>query len=245
MTAIIVEDQDRARQALQKELTDHCPEVELIGHAGSVVEAAKLLRQTQPDVLLLDIMLGDGTGFDLLEIFPQLSAKVIFVTASEEFALRAFRFAAVDYLLKPIDGRQLAEAIARAQSASIADHSDSLNLLSEAIRAPDSLPERISLHTQDKILVTPIKEIIRCESDSNNTRFFLDGGQSEFVTKTLKHYERLLVDHHFMRVHQSHLVNLRWVQEFQKRDGGFLLMRNGDSVPVASRKRAEVVDILS
>ncbi|MEM6396638.1 MAG: LytTR family DNA-binding domain-containing protein [Bacteroidota bacterium] len=245
MTAIIIEDQDRARQALQKELADHCPQVKLIGHAPSVVEGAKLLRQTQPDILFLDIMLGDGTGFDLLEIFPDLTSKVIFVTASEEFALRAFRFAAVDYLLKPVDGRQLSEAVERASSASAQDNTDSLDLLSEAIRAPNSLPERISLHTQDKILVTPIAEIIRCESDSNNTRFFLNGGQSEFVTKTLKHYERLLVDHHFMRVHQSHLVNLRWVQEFQKRDGGYLLMRNGDSVPVASRKRGEVVDILS
>lgn len=244
MTAIIIEDQPHARQALETELAEHCPQLQLLGAAPSVVEAAKLLRTISPDLIFLDILLGDGTGFDLLEIFPDLSARIIFVTASDEYALRAFRFAAVDYLLKPVETAQLVSAVERAMASIHADRSESLALLSETIRSPERLPERISLHTQDKILVTPIDEIVRCESDSNNTRFVLANGKTEFVTKTLKHFERLLGGHHFLRVHQSHLVNLRWVQEFQKRDGGYLLLRNGDTVPVASRKRQEVIEQL-
>lgn len=247
MTAIIVEDMPAALKALTTDLTDYCPGVEVIGTAGSVVEAAKLLRTVKPDLLFLDIMLGDGTSFDLLEILPDLEAAVIFTTASDEFAVRAFRFAALDYLLKPIEGEQLAAAVARAKQSRAYGraNSDSLDLLKQTIRQPNELPDRISLHTSENIVVTRVQDIIRCEADSNNTRFIFAGGQkSVFVTKTLKHYERMLTEHGFVRVHQSHLVNFDAVVEFKKVDAGYLRLRNGDEVPVASRKRAEVVAML-
>ena len=244
MTAIIIEDMPQALAALRADLRDYCPDVEVIGTADGVVSAAKLLRTEKPDLLFLDIMLGDGTSFDVLEIVPDIQAQIIFVTASEEFAVKAFRFAAVDYLLKPVDGEQLAAAVNRAKERKGALDQASLELLKKTIRNPDKLPERISLHTSENIMLARIGDIIRCESDGNNTRFFIQGEKTVFVTKTLKHYERMLTDHHFLRCHQSHLVNIRHVIEFKKIDSGYLRLSNGDEVPVASRKRAEVVEVL-
>ena len=142
MTAIIVEDMLQAREILQAELDTHCPEVKIIGTADSVVNAAKLLRQVQPDIIFLDILLGDGTGFDLLEIFPNLSSRIIFITASDEYAIRAFKFSAIDYLLKPVEPQQLIEAVHRAKKQ-ITSQQESLELLKETIRKPDTLPDRL------------------------------------------------------------------------------------------------------
>lgn len=249
MTAIIIEDMPPALAALKAELKDFCPNVNVIGTAGSVVEAAKLLRTTKPDVLFLDIMLGDGTSFDILEIVPDIRSELIFTTASDEFAVRAFRFAAVDYLLKPVEGELLKAAVDRAMRRitfkKSAPDTASLDLLKETIRQPENLPDRISLHTSENIVVARIKDIVRCEADSNNTRFVFAGDQkSVFVTKTLKHYEKMLTGHGFVRVHQSHLVNFDQVVEFKKIDSGYLRLSNSDEVPVASRKRAEVVEML-
>ncbi len=246
LTAILVEDMPQALESLRRDLTDIRPDVEIIGTAAGVVEAAKLIRQRTPDLLLLDIMLGDGTSFDLLEIFPDLSSQLIFITASEEFALRAFRFAAVDYLLKPIEPAQLGAAIARAEEriGRRTEGTDQLDLLRETLQQPDRLPDRISLHTSENIAVVRVADIIRCEADSNNTRFVIAGQKPVYVTKTLKHYDTLLAGHAFVRVHQSHLVNFDHVTEFKKVDSGYLRLTNGDEVPVASRKRAEVVGLL-
>jgi two-component system LytT family response regulator len=243
MKAVIIEDMPQALQLLQSDLAEHCPEVEIVGTAGSIVAAAKLLNQIQPDVIFLDILLGDGTGFDLLEIFPKLQSQVIFVTASDEYAIRAFRFAAVDYLLKPVDPVLLKEAVRRARERRSLPH-ESLDVLKATIRRPDELPDRLSLNTQERIVVVEIANIVRLEADGNNTWFFLAGGEKIFVTRTLKHYDQLLEKHRFLRVHQSHLLNLRFIHEYIKKDGGYLRLKNGEHIPVALRKKAEVVEIL-
>jgi len=243
MTAVLVDDMPKAIQVLQNDLADTCPDVEIIGTANSIVSAAKLLKKKQPDLLFLDIMLGDGTGFDLLEIVPDLTSKVIFVTASDEHAIRAFRFSAVDYLLKPIDPESLKEAVLRAKKM-LTNSTESIDLLKETIRHPDILPKKISLHTQEKIAVVEISDIIRCESDGNNTLFFLEGGQKIFVTKTLKQYEQLFQEYSFFRVHQSHLININYIQEYVRKEGGYLKMKNGDIVSVAVRKKPLVINLL-
>lgn len=243
MTAIIIEDMPQAAAALQNDLAEYCPGVSVIGVAGSIVGAAKLLGQVVPDIIFLDILLGDGTGFDLLEIFPQLPSKVIFVTASDEYALRAFRYAAVDYLLKPVDPAQLQDAIRRAGTQR-SGASESIKLLKEAIRRPDVLPSRISLSSHERIAVVEIDRIVRCESDGNNTWFILANGEKIFVTRTLKQFEQLLERHGFLRVHQSHLLNAAYIHEYVKKDGGYLKLKNGEIVPVSLRKKAAVVEYL-
>jgi two-component system LytT family response regulator len=244
LNAIIVEDMPQAAEALERDLAEYCPEVTVIGRAGSIVAAAKMLGQMTPEILFLDILLGDGTGFDLLDIFPNLSARVIFITASDEHALRAFRYAATDYLLKPVNPVELKQAVSRAQIRT-AGANESLQLLRDTIRRPpDTLPTRISLASQERISVVEINDIIRCESDGNNTWFILTSGEKIFVTRTLKQFEQLLEHHGFIRAHQSHLVQLNYVREFQKKDGGYLKLKNGELIPVSVRKRAEVLEVL-
>ncbi len=243
LTAIIVEDMPDALQLLKNTLESNHPEIKIIDTAKSVVEASKALRNNEPDILFLDIMLGDGTGFDVLEIFPELKSKIIFVTASDEFAIRAFKFAAIDYVLKPYTNEELAQAIEKAKQQ-IQPNKERLNILKDTLSAPEQKPDKISLHTLDKIIIVSLDDIIRCESDSNNTIFFLQDGQKVFVTKTLKYFSDMLKTYQFLRVHQSHLVNLQCISAFIKADGGYLLLKNGENVPVSVRKKVEVMEIL-
>jgi two-component system LytT family response regulator len=244
-TAILVDDMPQAIEVLKSDLNDKCPDVDIIGTADSVVNAAKLLRKKQPDLLFLDIMLGDGTGFDLLEIFPDISSKIIFVTAYEEHAIKAFRFSAIDYLLKPINPTDLEKAVARAkQTLKMASSKESIDILKETINDPDSLPKRISLSTQEKIAVVEIENIIRCESDGNNTMFTFKSGERIFVTRTLKQFDQMFSEHTFIRTHQSHLINTAYIQEYVRRDGGYIKMKNGDRIPVSVRKKSAVIEML-
>ena len=243
MKAILIDDMPQALQVLRADIEDIAPEIEIIGTADSVVSGAKLLMKEQPDLLFLDIQLGDGTGFDILEILPEINFKIIFTTASDEYALRAFRFAAVDYLLKPIDLDELKSAIQRAQSQ-LETTSERLDVLKETFRKPDELPNRMCLHTQEKIEVVDIQDVVRCESSDNYTIFYFENGQKLMVTRTLKNFEKQLEKHQFFRSHQSHLINLKYLQSFVRTEGGYLLLKNGDQVPVSVRKRAELMEIL-
>ncbi|TCI84824.1 LytR/AlgR family response regulator transcription factor [Tenacibaculum sp. M341] len=243
LTAVIVEDMIDALQLLKSDLETRHPEIEIINTAQSVVEAAKVLRKKQPDILFLDIMLGDGTGFDILEIFPDLKSKIIFVTASDEYAIRAFKFAAIDYVLKPYGYEDLDLAINRAKEQ-IQPNKESLTILKETLSAPEKKPDKISLHTLDKIIIVSLDDIIRCESDSNNTIFYLQDKRKIFVTKTLKYFSDMLKSYDFLRIHQSHLVNLQCISAFIKTDGGYLMLKNGENVPVSVRKKAEIIEIL-
>ncbi len=242
-TALLVEDMPDALALLKNDLETHHPDIKVIATAQSVVTAAKALRQEQPDILFLDIMLGDGTGFDVLEIIPNLKSKIIFVTASDEYAIRAFKFAAIDYVLKPYSQEELAAAITKAK-AQLHPGQERLEILKDTLAAPEQKPDKISLHTLDKIIIVSLDDIIRCESDSNNTIFYLQDGQKIFVTKTLKYFAEMLKNYHFLRVHQSHLVNLDCISAFIKTDGGYLLLKNKETVPVSVRKKAEIIELL-
>ncbi|WP_271855250.1 LytR/AlgR family response regulator transcription factor [Patiriisocius marinus] len=243
LSAIIIEDMPDALMLLEQELKQNHKDIDVVATAKSVVEAAKVLRKQTPDILFLDIMLGDGTGFDVLEIFPDLPSKIIFVTASDEYAIRAFKFAAIDYVLKPYAPEDLAKAIGRAKEQ-LHPGSERLSILKETIATPDARPDKISLHTLDKIIIVGLDEIIRCEADSNNTMFHLTNGKKVFVTKTLKYFSDMLSGYNFLRVHQSHLVNLQCISAFIKTDGGYLLLKDKQTIPVSVRKKSEVIEML-
>lgn len=244
LTAIIVEDNSLALEMLYNDISEKHKEIEIIGTATSVVAASKLLRKHQPDILFLDIMLGDGTGFDVLEIIPNLQSKIVFVTASDEFAIKAFKFSAIDYILKPYSDEDLTTAIEKVQQQ-IQPEKEQLNVLKEAVTTPNTRPKKISLHTLEKIIVTDIEDIIRCQSDNNYTTFYFKNQQKILVSKTLKFYADLLRDVGFLRVHQSHLINTKYIKEFIKSDGGYLLLKDNSNIPVSVRKRNEVLAILN
>lgn len=246
ISAVIVDDMPQAIQNLKEDLKTYCPQINLIGTADGVVSGAKLLKKLSPDVLFLDIQLQDGSGFDLLEILPNARFQVIFTTASDAFAIKAFRFSAVDYLLKPVDPDDLMDAVKKieAQAAQpLAGQAAGIDLLLDTVKNKKT-PSRLALHTQEKILLAEIADIVRCESTGNYTHFYFADGSKILVTKTLKEYDKLLEEHHFVRVHQSHLINAQLIREYIKTEGGYLVMKDGSEVPVSVRKKPEVIKLL-
>ncbi|SDR89380.1 two component transcriptional regulator, LytTR family [Polaribacter sp. KT25b] len=244
LTSIVVDDIPVALEMLCSDIEKYHPEIEIIGKAASVIQAAKLLQKKQPDILFLDIMLGDGTGFDILEIVPNLQSKIIFVTASDAFAIKAFKFAAIDYILKPYSNDDLTNAIEKAKKQ-IQPNKEQLDVLQEAINNPYSANQKISLHTSEKIIVVQLSEIIRCKSDNNYTTFYLENNQKILVSKTLKYFADMLKENGFLRVHQSHLINIKYIKEFIKSDGGYLMLKDKSNIPVSIRKRNEVIEALN
>ena len=244
ITAVIIDDMPQAIETLTEDLAAYCPQIKLIGTADGVVSGAKLLRQNSPQVVFLDIELQDGTGFDILELLPDLTAQVIFTTASDAFAIKAFRFSAVDYLLKPIDPDELQTAVAKIEGVSKgSDSKDNLSLLLDTVKS-GSVPQRLALHTLEKIHIVNIPDIIRCESSGNYTHFYFSDGSKLLVTRTLKEFDQMLQEHRFARVHQSHLINVDHIKEYVKLDGGYLVMRDGTRVGVSTRKKPMVMKLL-
>lgn len=241
--AIIIDDIEQARMTFRKDLEVYAPDVKIIGEAGSVVEGAKLLRKTAPDILFLDIQMQDGSGFDLLDVLGEVRFKIIFITASDAHAIKAFRYAAIDYLMKPIDPDELVNALDKFRLQQI-NESAKYQLLNESLKHHQRPHERLALHSQDKIHIVHISDILRCESNVNYTCFYFSGGKKMLVTKTLKEFEDLLTDLGFFRVHQSHLINTRYIREYVKTEGGHLIMNDGTLVPVSTRKRPEVMKML-
>lgn len=241
--AIIIDDIEQARITLIKDLEVYAPDVTIIGEANGVVEGAKLLKSTCPDVLFLDIQMQDGSGFDLLDILKEIPFKIIFITASDAHAIKAFKYAAIDYLLKPVDPDELIAALDKFRNQKF-NENEKYKLLNESLKNNYKPHERLALHTQDKIHIVNINDIIRCLSNVNYTEFYFQNGKKLLVTKTLKDFEDLLCDQGFYRVHQSHLINTKYIKEFIKTDGGYLLMNDGSNVPVSTRKRPEVMKML-
>lgn len=242
--AVIIDDNKESRSNLRADLEMSCPEVEIIGEADSVVSASKLLKSLKPQLVFLDIQLGDGTGFDVLEILGEISFTIIFTTASDQYALKAFKFSAIDYLLKPIDPDELKMAVQKI-SSSKKTPGESIELLMENSKSDHKPMRRLALNTLDKIHIVNISDIVRCEADVNYTQFFFSDKSKLLVTKTLKEFEEMLKEHAFIRVHQSHLVNSSYIKEFVKGDGGYLVMSDSSSVPVSTRKRNAVVEALN
>ncbi len=241
--AIIIDDIEQARITLKKDLETYAGDVQIIGEAGGVIEGAKLLKTIQPDILFLDIQMQDGSGFDLLDILKDIPFKIIFITASDAHAIKAFRYAAIDYLMKPVDPDELTAALNKYRDQKL-NENEKYKLLNDSLKNHHKPNERLALHTQDKIHIVNINDILRCESSVNYTEFHFNGGKKLLVTKTLKDFEDLLSDQGFYRVHQSHLVNTKFIKEYVKTDGGYLLMADGFNVPVSVRKRPEVMKML-
>lgn len=236
--AVIIDDIPEAIQVLKSDLENYCVNIEVVGSAEGVVSGAKLIREHNPDLVFLDIQMKDGSGFDLLEILPETNFKLIFTTASDEYAVKAFKFSAVDYLLKPIDPDELMDAVSRVEDQD--QPTERIDLLRENFRQP----KRIALNTLEKIHIVDVDEVQRCESNINYTMFHFTDGTKLLVTKTLKEFDKLLSDHGFIRVHQSHLINTRFIKEFIK-SNGYIIMKDGTKVPVSTRKKQVLMDMIS
>lgn len=241
MKAIIIDDNKNARIALLSDLEDYCPNVAVLGQADGVQSGIELTKSTNPDLVFLDIRMGDGTGFDFITHFNQeeLPFHVIFTTAYDEYAIKAFKYSAIDYLLKPIDSDSLTQAVSKVEKLLIKAKKEQIQYLIEQFNKPEKRT-KITLADNEKIHIIEISEIVSCESFKNYTTFYLTDDREIIVSKPIKTYEELLHDNDFLRVHHSHLVNLNQIKEVVKVDGPYLKMKNGKSIPVSTRKKDDL-----
>ena len=246
--AVIIDDVEKARIALKSDIKTYCPKVAVAGEADGVESGIKLIRKTSPEVIFLDIKMADGSGFDLIEKMKkdgEVSFQVIFTTAYDEFAIKAFKFSAVDYLLKPVDPDDLVQAVSRIRKENTSDIlKENLTVLLENMKGLQSSGKRISLNSMDKVQIVNVSDIIQCESQRNYTLFYLVNNKQILVTRTLKEFEDILEADDFLRVHHSHLINLKHLKEYVKTDGGYAVMSDGSQVPVSVRKREQLMKIL-
>jgi two-component system LytT family response regulator len=246
MRAILVDDERANLEILQVLLEKYCPEIKIVATANQVGEAVEVLNLHRPDLLFLDIQMGKHSGFDLLNMLTEKPFEVVFVTAYDQYGIQAVKFAALDYLLKPVNPDELIHAVAKAKERiKHKVQNEQLNFLLQQIKKPETIAQKIALPQHNEIRYVTLNEILRCEADNTYTNFFLSNGDKILISKPLKEYSDMLKPHGFLRTHQSHLVNPSFVKSWIKEDGGMLLMKNNDKIPVSRPNREIVKDLLN
>lgn len=242
---VIVEDEEMARNVLKSLLAQYCQDVMVCAEADDVVSGKNMIETFRPDLVFLDIEMPGGSGFKLLSSIDNIDFEVVFITAYEQFAIKAIRHDALDYILKPIDPKELVAAVEKVKEAkykkTLKKQYDSLlkNLDPEQL-----VVRKISLSTADKIHLIDVDDIIRCESDNYYTIIFFKDGTSLMVSKTLKEMDQKLEEYDFVRTHKSHLVNMRCIKNFIK-DEMMVVMTDGTKVPVSKRKKERILEVIN
>lgn len=245
LRAIIVDDEESARETLTLMLQKFCPQVQVIAEAGTIVRAVGLIRDLRPELVFLDIHLPTGTGFDVLEQLTAFPFHIVFTTAYNQYALKAIKFSALDYLLKPIHPEELQKAVQQAvqrQNQTLVQ--DQFKHFVNQLQTPQK-PSKIVIPTTDGFAILPVETIIRCEGEKNYTIFYLDDHSKIVVSKTLKEYEDLLQEHDFLRIFKSHLINLAHVRRYIKGRGGEVVMSDGKQLPVSRERKVELLEKLN
>ena len=240
--ALLIDDERDALEMLEWQLKNYCPEVAIVAMCHSANAGMEAIRQHEPDLVFLDIEMPKKNGFELLEAFPDPKFTVIFTTAYDQFAIKAFKYAAFDFLLKPIDADDLKETVARYAKKKPATERSQIELLLQQLQPKKEA--KIPLPTQEGILFVDAHTIVHCESSSNYCRIHFTNNSKLLIAKTLKEIEELLKDFQFYRVHHSHLINLQHIARYVKADGGYIEMTNGSSVAISRQKKEEFVALL-
>lgn len=245
MKIIIIDDEARARKSIADMLKFSPQNVTLVAEAKNVATGITAISTYNPDLVLLDINMPDGTGFDLLKKLDNINFKIIFITAYEEYAVQAFEFSAIDYILKPVDPQKLFDAINKAHHRVEQENiSLKLNALFANLENSASENKKLVLKTAENIYIVNTNDIVRCESDAGYTQFYLLGGKKILVSRNLKEYEDMLDGYGFYRIHQSHLINLKYIDHYSKIEGGDVVMKDNSYLPVARRKKDSFLKLL-
>ena len=249
ITALIIDDDKNLRTGLKALLERYTNDILIVGEAESVKSGIIAIEKHQPQVIFLDIHLSDGTGFDILEKLKAttkiIASQIVFITAHEQYAVKAFKFSALDFILKPIDPEELQATISKIKEVSSRSKSfDHIDLLLENIKKKVDNFKRIALSTNDGIHLFEVADIIRCEAKGNYTEFFIKNHKPVLISKTLKEYEEMLTNQGFERIHQSHLINLTYLKSYVKTDGGFVIMADNSHLPLAQSKRERLQDLI-
>jgi two-component system, LytTR family, response regulator len=240
MRALIIDDEPKNVRILKKLLEDYCPQVVVTGEAGDARVAYTTIRELKPELVFLDIEMPYGNAFDLLDKLMPVDFEIIFITAFDDYTLKAFKYSALDYLLKPVDIDELKAAVKKT-TEKIAGKNINLqlgNLLSNLKNNQVTL-QKIALPSADGIIFINVEEIIRCEANGNYTIIYADSKEKITASKTIKDYEELLPPSIFCRIHNSHIINLNRIKKYHRGRGGFVVMDDGTSIEVASRRRDE------
>lgn len=238
INVLIVDDESTARLALRGVLEEHFPQVHIQAEVKNVPEAVKEIQQNDPDVVFLDIEMPGYSGLELLDFFPKgkIKAKIIFVTAYQDFALRAFELAAVDYILKPVDQKQIQRALGRISPL----NGEYLEVLKANITAGQ--PRKLTLPSKSGVEIINIEDILYLKADGSYTHLVMKDGSKLTASKRISEFERLLSTGNFMRVHRSHMVNLHQIKRIGKDSGDYLIMSNGDELVITGDKRQKLLE---
>jgi two-component system LytT family response regulator len=244
--AVIIDDEQNNIDNLQYLLTRHCPHIQLAGSARNAMAGQALIEQHQPDLVFLDIRMPEKNGFELLQSLPGYRFEVIFVTAYDLYGIQAVKFAAIDYLLKPIHAEELKTAVHKVAEKNRQQKQNLQieNLLQLLQHQQQKEEHRIALPTARETRFARTQEIIRCESTNNYTTFYFNNGEKLMVSKPIYEYEELLTSYGFIRCHQSHLVNKRYIKSWIKEDGGYLLLDDQTQLPVSRQKKDSIKEEL-
>jgi two-component system LytT family response regulator len=243
--AVVIDDEINNQELISNLLKSYAENIQVVGLADSVESAYKTIQEHQPDLIFLDVQMPDGTGFDLLKKFEKINFKIIFVTAHQEFALEAFKYSALDYILKPLSPANLLAAVKKAEETMGSDELNmKLKILLNNIAEPIKNKKKIVLKTMERIYSVDLDDIIRFESDGGYTKVYLTDGKRIMVSKTMKEYDDLLLDAGFLRVHHSHLINMNHLFCFEKAEG-HVVMKDDSVVPVSNRKKDHLMELLN
>lgn len=243
LKAVIVDDEEKSIKTIQLILKDYCMDVDVVGTANSPDEAIKIINKTEPDIVFLDIEMPHGSGFEVLENIPDRHFDVIFITAYDQYAIKAFKYSAVDYILKPIDIDEIVGAVNRILNRGKLNGRPNYDLLIENINT--SKPKKLTLPTSKGYLFIDIDNIIYFESDRNYSFIYLTNQKKILVSKNIGDFEEFLDDTVFFRCHRSYLINMYHVQQYIKTDGGEIEMINGAKIPISRRKKDEFIKKMS
>jgi two-component system LytT family response regulator len=242
---VLVDDEIDSILVLKELLKTHCPEVEIVGEARGVEEAVQLIEEISPELVFLDVAIDNGNAFDLLNQLGTINFQVIFATAMNDRAIDAFKYSAVDYLLKPVDGELLRKAVDRAiKRATEKNVTEHLKVLLGNYGALQVSQQKMAIPTINGFTFVHLKNILRFEADGSYTRVILEDGLQILATRQIKDYETILPEAIFYRVHHSHIINLNKVKEYQKGRGGYIIMEDGTSIEVAIRRREDFLNRL-
>lgn len=248
LRAIVVDDESKNREALSKMIYQFCPTLEIVGKAENITEAYNLIISEKPNIVFLDIEMPGGDGFELLKKFETINFSVVFTTAHADYAIKALKIAAADYLLKPIDLQELKEAVLKIgaiQNGEGAVQNMRYDVIKGNLNDGKFKFNRIALPTFDGLEFFEIEDVIRCEADRAYCKFHIKDGRTILVSKALKEFEELLLDCNFFRVHKSHMINLEFVSKYVKGKGGYVVLKDGSNVDVSVRRKDEFLKVFS
>jgi len=239
---VLVDDEKNSIIILQRLTEKHTPQIEIVGTAQSVSEGIDIINQTQPELVFLDISMPDGDGFEVIDKVDYPNFQVIFITAYDQYAIRAFEVSALHYILKPVKPEDLVEAVVRFEATKKEDISEKLQILSSALK---DAPSKLILPTSNGMHIIDVQEIVRCESSNNYTTFFMKDKKKIVVSKSIQIYEALLTKLNFCRIHNKHLVNLKCIKKYVKGRGGYVVLDDDSQIDVSDGRKKDFLDKLS